>query len=78
MPNSIMKKTCASDYIAIKKQNAIFNGENKNNMVINAIEKCCLKNPENLPICKVRTSKSYEIINDFYNGRRYNKEFCEL
>ena len=78
MYKSVMKKTCASDYIAIKKQNAIFNGENKNNMVINAIEKCCLKNPENPPICKVRTSKSYEIINDFYNGRRYNKEFCEL
>jgi hypothetical protein len=77
MPNSIMKKTCASDYIAIKKQNAIFNGENKNNMVINAIEKCCLKNPQE-PICKVRTSKSYEIKNDFYNGRRYNKEICEL
>ncbi len=75
MYKSVMKKTCASDYIAIKKQNAIFNGENKNNMVINAIQKCCSENPPKT-ICTVRTSKSYEIKNDFYNGRRYNKEFC--
>jgi hypothetical protein len=77
MPNSIMKKTCASDYISIKKQNAIFNGKNKNNMVINANESCCSKTPQET-ICTVRTSKSYEIINNFYNGRRYNKEICKL
>ena len=77
MPNSIMKKTCASDYIAIKKQNAIFNGVNKNNMVINADKNCCSKIPEQ-KICYVRTSKSYEILNDFYNGQKYNTALCEL
>ncbi len=76
MPNSIMKNTCGSDYIAIKKQNAIFNGVNKNNMVINANERCCSKNSQE-KICKVRTSKSYEILNNFYNGQKYNDEICE-
>ena len=75
MPNSIMKKTCSSDYIAIKKQNAIFNGKNKNNMDIQADKNCCSKTPQE-KICYVRTSKSYEILNDFYNGQKYNDAYC--
>lgn len=76
MVNSIMKKTCASDYIAIKRQTAIFNGINKNNMVIQSDIKCCSKNPAEAN-CKVRTSKSYEIRNNFYNGKKYNTEYCK-
>ena len=34
-----MKKTCASDYIAIKRQNAIFTGDNRNNMIIQSDKK---------------------------------------
>ena len=74
--NSIIKKAYASDYIAIKRQNAIFTGNNTNNMVINADENCCSKNPPQT-ICKVRKSNSYEMINNFYDGQKYNKKFCE-
>ena len=66
----------SSDYIAIKRENAIFTGNNKNNMVIIADEKCCLKNPPQT-ICKVRKSKSYEMTNNFYNGQKYNKKYCK-
>lgn len=76
MFKSVMKKTSASDYIAIKRQNAIFTGNNRNNMVIQSDKKCCSKTiPET--VCKVRTSKSYEILNDYYSGQKYNKEVCE-
>ena len=76
MPKSVMKKTCASDYIAIKRQNAIFTGYNINNMVIQSDQKCCLE-PQPKTVCKVRTSKSYEILKDYYSGQKYNKEVCE-
>ena len=72
---SIMKKASASDYIAIKRQTAIFNGKNKNNMDIQADAKCCLE-PQATPVCKVRISKSYELLNDYYSGQKYNKELC--
>ena len=73
--SSIMKKASASDYIAIKRQTAIFTGKNKNNMDIQADKKCCLENPPKT-VCKVRTSKSYEILNNYYNGQKYIKELC--
>jgi hypothetical protein len=73
--SSIMKKASASDYIAIKRQTAIFTGKNKNNMVIQADAKCCSATPPTT-VCKVRTSKNYEILNDFYNGQKYIKEYC--
>ncbi len=76
MPKSVMKKTCASDYIAIKRQNAIFTGDNINNMVIQSDKKCCSKDPPKT-VCKVRTSNSYEILNDYYSGEKYNKEVCK-
>lgn len=76
MPKSVMKKTCASDYIAIKRQNAIFTGDNINNMVIQSDKKCCLETPPKT-VCNVRTSKSYEILNDYYSGQKYNKEVCK-
>lgn len=76
MPKSVMKKTCASDYIAIKRQNAIFTGDNINNMVIQSDKKCCSKDLPEI-VCKVRTSNSYEVLNDYYSGQKYNKEACE-
>jgi hypothetical protein len=76
MSKSIMKKTCASDYISIKKQTAIFTGDNKNNMVIQSDKKCCSETPAKT-VCKVRTSNSYEILNNYYSGQKYNNEFCK-
>lgn len=76
MSKSIMKKTSASDYIAIKRQTAIFTGDNINNMVIQSDKKCCLETPPKA-VCNVITSKSYEIKNDYYSGQKYNKELCE-
>jgi hypothetical protein len=73
---SIMKKAYASDYIAIKRQTAIFNGKNKNNMDIQANAKCCADIPST-KICRVRTSANYEILNDYYNGQKYIKEICK-
>jgi hypothetical protein len=71
-----MKKTCASDYIAIKRQSAIFTGDNINNMNIQSDKKCCSETPPKI-VCNVRTSKSYEILNNYYSGQKYNKEVCK-
>jgi hypothetical protein len=76
MPKSVMKRTCASDYIAIKRQSAIFTGDNINNMNIQSDKKCCSETPPKT-VCNVRTSTSYELLNDYYSGQKYNKEVCK-
>ena len=74
---SVMKKASSGDYIAIKRQKAIFKGKNTNNLVIESDKNCCSKTPQIKDVCKVKTANSYEILNNFYNGQKYNNKFCK-
>ena len=72
-----MKKAYSGDYIAIKKQSAISSGKNINNLVIESDKNCCSKTPQIKDVCKVKTTTSYEILNNFYNGQKYNNKICK-
>ena len=67
MTKSIMKKTFASDYIAIKRKSAIFSGKN-NTLKIKKDDDCS----------KITTSNSFELLNNFYNGQNYCKAHLVL